>query len=66
MDLINITVTFEDTFSFAKEVRHVTRSLETFEKMKQDIGKVVVDRYDAKEGIHWRMKLISVEKSKTK
>lgn len=64
MDLIHITITFEDTFSFAKEVRYVTRSVSTFEKMKQDIGKVVVDCFDKKNAIHRSLKLVSVEQSK--
>lgn len=64
MDIIHITVTFEDTFSFAKEVKHVSRSVSTFEKMKKDIGKVVVNYFDKKNAIHKSLRLVSVERSK--
>ena len=63
MDLIHITVTFEDTFSGAKIVRHVTRSVETFGRMKQNIGKIVVDRFNKVSQIHETLRLISVEQS---
>lgn len=57
-DLIHIKVTFEDTFSFAKTEKTCTRSRDTFEKMKANIGTVV---HQFSHDIHWQWKVIKVE-----
>jgi len=41
MDMIHTKITFEDAFSFAKEIKEVTVSRPTFDKMLNDIGKLV-------------------------
>jgi hypothetical protein len=64
MDFQHVTITFEDVFSFAKEVRHTTRSLATIELMKKDIGNIVIDRYDKRNGIHYQLRLVSIEPTK--
>jgi hypothetical protein len=62
MDIVHIKITFEDTFSFAKTVKYCTRSAETFEIMKNDIGKIVIDRFDRASQIHETLRLVSVER----
>jgi hypothetical protein len=62
MDIVHIKITFEDTFSFAKTVKYCTRSAETFERMKNDIGKIVIDRFDKASQIHETLRLVSVER----
>lgn len=64
MDLIHITITFQDTFSGAKVIRNCTRSMETFEKMRKQVGEVVIDRFNKATHIHETLRLISVEQSK--
>ena len=60
MDIVHVKVTFEDTFSGATTTKVVTRSKETFEKMKKEIGSIVSV---FENGIHWDWKVIKVEQA---
>ena len=62
-DMFHVKITFEDTFSFAKTVKNTTVSGLTLKQMQTSIGKVVIDRYNKKEGIHETLKLLSIERS---
>lgn len=59
MDFQHVTITFEDTTSGAKLVKHVTRSKPTIEKMKKSIGDIVVSRFE--NNIRWNWRLMSIE-----
>ena len=59
-DIIHLTVEFEDAFSGAITIRHIKRPLSIFEKMKLDIGKVVIDRFNRSTHIHEIVKLKAV------
>jgi len=63
MDMKHVKIILEDTFSFAKVERFTTVSQPTLEKMKEDIGKIVIDRYNKAQGIHETLKLISIEQA---
>jgi len=64
MNIIHTTITFEDTFSFAKTTRTTTLSEDTFNKVKvNDIGKIV-SYFDKAAQIRYNMKIVSIEQSK--
>ena len=56
MDIVHVKITFEDTFSFAKETKETTVSKLTFDKMLKDIGKVIT-----RDQIHYDTKIINIE-----
>lgn len=58
MKIVHIKVTFEDTFSFAQLEKICTRSEETFERMKNNLG-AIVEHND--NGINYQFKVIKVE-----
>ena len=58
--MIHTKITFEDTFSKAKDVKTTTVSKPTFDKMQNDIGKVI-SFFSKKNQIHWNMKIIKIE-----
>jgi Asp-tRNA(Asn)/Glu-tRNA(Gln) amidotransferase C subunit len=60
MDIVHTKITFEDTFSKAKEVKTTSVSKDTFNKMLNDIGKVI-NYFDKVNQIHWNMKIIKIE-----
>lgn len=60
MDIVHVKITFEDTFSFAKETKETTVSKLTFDKMLKDIGKVI-SFFSKKDQILWNMKIIKIE-----
>lgn len=59
-DMVHVTVTFEDTFSFAKAVRQATVSRLTFDNMQKQVGQIVIDRFNKQTQIHETLRLISV------
>jgi hypothetical protein len=62
MDIVNIKITFEDTFSGCTTTKECSRSLDTFEKMKQSIGQVV-KQFDKKSQISYTWKVVKVEQA---
>lgn len=60
MDIIHIKITFEDQFSFSKEIKTTTVSEPTFKKILNDIGKLV-PVFNKKEQINYTMKIINIE-----
>ncbi len=60
MDIIHIKITFEDQFSFSKDIRTTTVSELTFKKILNDIGKLV-PVFNKKEQINYTMKIINIE-----
>ena len=61
MDIVHVEVTFRDKFSGATERKVVTRSKDTFDKMRQSIGQIV-RRFENNIGCVWEV--IKVEQSK--
>lgn len=59
--IVHVKVVFEDQFSFAKKTSIVTRSIETFEKMKAGIGSTF---QKVENHIRFDWKVISVEQAK--
>lgn len=62
MDIVHIEVVFRDKFSGATEKKVVTRSKDTFEKMKRSIGQVV-RRFE--NNIAWEWEVIEVKQATT-
>jgi hypothetical protein len=60
MDIVHVKITFEDTFSKAKDIKTTSVSRPTFDKMLNDIGKVI-SFFSKKDQIHWNMKIINIE-----
>ena len=58
MKIVNIKITFEDTFSGAKLIKECTRCEYTFEKMKKSIGSIV-NKFE--NNINYNWKVIKVE-----
>jgi hypothetical protein len=66
MDIIHAKLVFEDTFSYAKTTKYTTVSKQhTFDKMKESIGEVVIDRFNKSSQIHETIRLLSVEHDTT-
>ena len=57
--MIKIRITFEDVFSFAKEVKETEADESTFNKMTVGIGSIVKK---LENGISYNWKVIKVEK----
>lgn len=62
-DMYHIVITLEDTFSFATVKKHTTVSGLTLSKMQDQIGQIVIDRFNKSQGIHETFKLKSIERS---
>lgn len=60
MDMIHAKITFEDTFSKSKEVKTATVSKPTFDKMLNDIGKLV-PYFDKVAQIRYNYQVVKVE-----
>ena len=60
MDMVHTKITFEDTFSKAKNIKTTTVSKHTFDKMLNDIGKII-SYFDKVNQIKWNMKIIKIE-----
>jgi hypothetical protein len=60
MNTIDIKLTFEDTFSFCKVDKLCTKTINDFENIKKEIGKIV--HKETSNGVTYLWKLISVEK----
>lgn len=63
INMISTTITFEDTFSFAKTTRTTELSEPAFNNAKaNDIGKVI-SYFDKAAQIRYNMKIISIEQT---
>lgn len=62
-DMYHIKLTFEDTFSFAKTTRTTTVSGATLLKMQNDIGKVVINKFNHKTHTRDTLKLTKIERA---
>jgi hypothetical protein len=60
MDIVNVRIIFRDAFTGATNTKTVTRSKETYEKMKSGIG-AVVDQFDKRNQIHYQWVVEKVE-----
>jgi hypothetical protein len=60
MKIINIEVVFKDRFSGATMKKAVTRSEDTFQKMKNGIGQVV---RTFENGIAWEWEVVEVNQA---
>lgn len=60
MDIVHIKVTFKDTFSGAMTTKTVTRSKDTFDKMKNGIGSIVTV---FENNIKWNWEVVKVEQA---
>jgi hypothetical protein len=60
MNMKHVKIIFEDTFSFARVEKTTTVSEPTFNKMQEEVGKIVIDRFNKSTQIHETLKLISV------
>lgn len=63
MDIVHATITFEDTFSHAIDLKHATVSKHTFDSMQKDIGKTI-QFFNKKQQISHTLKIIKIEQSK--
>jgi hypothetical protein len=62
MELINIKLTFQDTFSFSKCEKICFKTVDEFNSIKNEIGKIV--HKEQNNGCTFLWKLISVEEYK--
>lgn len=60
-DIFHIEITFEDVFSFAKAKRQTTVSGRTLLQMQEQIGQVVINRFNSKTHTRDALKLIEIK-----
>jgi hypothetical protein len=59
-DMFHIEITFEDVFSFAKAKRQTTVSGRTLLQMQDQIGQIVVNKFNPKTHTRDTLKLIEI------
>jgi hypothetical protein len=62
MDIIHIFFKFQNQSSLAYITRIATRSMITFEKMKEGIG-TTIDYFDKEQNVHLKLKVIEVRQA---